>query len=225
MRDQRSAIDAALVLDGLPGFNVKLEIGVQDVYAKVAFYGERLVHLDVTVSAQGGQDEIMTTARDATNAATKTDDARAMVEMLCRQANTLLQSGAWDEEALIEAWLGTRFEPDGWCTFPAYGQERRTLHVSSPLDAVAKLIQVRLAGWRRIVQMRTRVRGKVTNDVVDAGGDRGGGADDRRPDRALVADADDPPVAAERGGDGVDERPVDGSAGGAGAGAPEGAVR
>ena len=179
VNDKRSVVDGIVgSLDGLPGWTVKLDIAGHDVYAKLAFYGERLVYIDVTLSSMGDRGEIMTTARDATNEATKTDNARAMVELLCRQANTLLQSGSWDEESMIAAWIGTDFEPQGWCSYPDYGQDHRDVYVSSPLDAVAKLVNVRLAGWRRKLGEQ-HPRSEQSDVVVDGGGSVPGRGDSR----------------------------------------------
>ena len=150
--DCRSIINNVLLADHLSGFTDKLVIAGQDIYVKVAFHDGRMVHLDVTLSSMGRGGEIMTTARDATNEATKTDNARAMIELLCRQANELLESGVWDEAALIESWAGTRFEPCGPCRFPQLPDADPDLPwggiVTSPLDAARRLIEVRLPMWQ-----------------------------------------------------------------------------
>lgn len=143
-------IAASLELDCLSGFTDKLEIVGQDLYVKVSFFRGTLAYIDVTLSASK-KDEVLTTHAMATLEATKTDNARSMIEMLCRQANELLQSGTWTWETLVHAWSGSRFEPAGVCKFPTFrvmeDLEEWGGIVSSPLDAVAKLIQKRMPSW------------------------------------------------------------------------------
>lgn len=185
--DRRREIDAAAFsTDGLRGFNCKLVIGGQDVYLKVAFLRVKepegavwkLVHIDITISAQQAGAEILTTARDARQEVTKTDNARAMVELLFREVNTLLGAGVWAEDDLIRAWEATRFEPDGICQFPAIREgEDLVAHVGtalSPLDGAAKLIRARILAWRRMLE--------AAHELVDVG-DPGGDPGDRGGDR------------------------------------------
>lgn len=190
--DWRREIDAAaFATDGLRGFTCKLIIGGQDVYLKVAFLRVieknenkedvpiwKLIHIDITISAQQGGNEILTTARDAHMEVTKTDNARAMVELLFREVNTLLGAGVWAEEDLIKAWEATRFEPDGICQFPRVREgEDLVAHVGmalSPLDGAAKLIRTRILTWRRMLKEEHAV---VV--VADSGGDAADGRADR----------------------------------------------
>jgi len=182
--DRRREIDAAAFsTDGLRGFTCKLVIGGQDVYLKVAFLRVierdapvwKLVHIDITLSAQQAGDEILTMGRIAKLEVTKADNARAMIELLFREVNTLLGSEIWAEDDLIAAWSATRFEPSGVCRYPAMrvgeSMESEGGLVLSPLDAVAKLIRTRIVAWRRILEER--------NAVVDMDADRGGDAPGR----------------------------------------------
>jgi len=191
--DRRREIDAAAFsTDGLRGFNCKLVIGGQDVYLKVAFLRViehdalkqeapvwKLVHIDITLSAQQAGEEILTTGRIAQLEVTKTDNARAMIELLFREVNTLLGSEIWAEEDLISAWSATRFEPAGVCRYPAMrvGEEMEAEVglALSPLDAAAKLIRTRIVAWRRMLEETNAVVG------MDAGPD--GDAPDRVADR------------------------------------------
>lgn len=191
--DRRREIDAAAYsTDGLRGFNCKLVIGGQDVYLKVAFLRVtekdaekrevpvwKLVHIDITLSAQQAQDEILTTARIAQMEVTKTDNARAMIELLFREVNTLLASEIWADEDLITAWSATRFEPAGTCRYPALrvgeDMEAEVGLALSPLDAAAKLIRARIVTWRRMLEESHAVVGMDT--------DRDGDAPDRLADR------------------------------------------
>ena len=161
--DLRREIECAVIsVEGLRGFTSKMEIANQDVYVKVAFHRTGpteknphpeccLVHVDVTLSAAREPDEIMTTHNQTMMETTKTDNARAMIELLCREANTLLQSGVWNEESLAEAWGATRFEPSGLCIFPSEMGDPREGLVLSPLDAIARLIRARIKDWKEKV--------------------------------------------------------------------------
>lgn len=158
MIDLRHEIEANLGSGGLLGFTCKLGIGGQDIYMKVALHqpsrgpgpgwpGCALVHVDVTVSSPPrSTDDILATHRQTRIETSKTDDARAMIELLCRQANVLLQSGAWDWEDLCDAWVGTHFDPCGPCCFPETCTMAGAV-VQSPLDAVARVIRDRFAAW------------------------------------------------------------------------------
>jgi hypothetical protein len=189
--DRRREIDmAAFVTDGLRGFTCKLVIGGQDVYLKVSFLRVlekdaatqedvpvwKLVHIDITLSAQQAGEEILLTARDARAEVTKTDNARAMIELLFREVNTLLGAEVWADADLVNAWIATRFEPAGVCMYPALRvgeqMERHVGTVKSPLDAAAKFIQSRIVAWQRMLEESHAV-------VVDPGGDVPAGDADR----------------------------------------------
>jgi hypothetical protein len=157
MTDLRREIEANVCSAGLYGFTCKLEIVGQDVYVKVALHQPshgaaterpepRLSYVDVTLSSPQSTDDILVSHRQTLLETTKTDDARAMIELLCRQANALLQSGAWNWDDLCETWIGTRFDPCGACRFPVTCSMPGAL-VSSPLDAVARVIRDRFPIW------------------------------------------------------------------------------
>ena len=135
---ERARVKAALMDSaGLPGTNVKLEIGAGDCYLTMAIMGGRLVHVNLTVSRVGGPENVMGTPQVAVLEASKLDVTKALVEIVCREANQLLQRGAWDAASLVAAWRGTRFDPEGMCP------QVQGL-VSSPLDAVARWIEAKI---------------------------------------------------------------------------------
>jgi len=134
-RDVWAAAEAALG-QGAEGRTAKLAIGAHDLYAKMAFLGDRPIYINITISrgahAEGYADPV------ADELATQiVDDARAQLEVICRQASTLMQLGAWGLADLTAAWRGTKFEPSGVCPQVAG-------IVSSPLDAVARYLGARL---------------------------------------------------------------------------------
>lgn len=148
MRGMWSSIDGNA---GLHGFTCKLGIAGQDIYVKVALRSipdgtSALDYVDVTLSSPPLSDETWVTHHHARIETTKTDDARAMIELLCRQANVLLQSETWEWDDLCDAWSGTRFDPCGPCEFPASCSIGGAI-VSSPLDAAARVIRDRFSAW------------------------------------------------------------------------------
>jgi hypothetical protein len=152
MQDLRREIEADVGGRGLYGFTCKLEIAGQDIYMKVALHQSTrrpdpvLSYVDVTLSSAKAKDDILVSHRQTRIETSKTDDARAMIELLCRQANVLLQSGAWEWDDLCTAWSSTRFDPYGPCRFPATCSMGGAV-VSSPLDAVARIIRDRFPEW------------------------------------------------------------------------------
>jgi hypothetical protein len=136
--EERSRVKAALLAsDGLPGWNVKLEIGTGDCYLTVALMEGRCVHVNLTVSRVGGHETTMGTHQVAVLEASKLDVTKALVEVACRTANQLLQREAWNVQDLIAAWRGTRFDPEGFC--PQVGRI-----VVSPLDAAAQWLEMKV---------------------------------------------------------------------------------
>jgi hypothetical protein len=70
------------------------------------------------------------------------DANKNLIEIVCVHASELLQSG---ERTLLEVtskWIGTRFEPSGYCD--AVKNAICNGKVTSPLDAFAKLIQLKI---------------------------------------------------------------------------------
>jgi hypothetical protein len=123
--------------DGLPGHNVKLEIGAGDCYLTVAAQQGRVVHVMLTVSRIGGdRNDILPSHQTAVLEASKLDVTKALVEQVCRDANELLQRGEWAVADLIAAWRGTRFDPAGYC-------RQVDALVASPMDAAARWMELK----------------------------------------------------------------------------------
>ena len=122
---------------GAEGRTVKLVIGGHDLYVKIGCVQDRPIYIDVTISRGGDQAGYADPVADEL-ATQIVDDARAQLEVICRQASALLQLGAWGLDDLTQAWRGTKFEPSGICP-----QVQGI--VSSPLDAVARYLGLRLA--------------------------------------------------------------------------------
>lgn len=118
------------------GFTSKLSVGMHDLYVKVALDGERIIFVDITLGHANGHMPSYIDAISNELATQRLNDSRSMLEVICRQASTLLQSGVWDTWRLISSWRATQFEPSGVC-------EQLNTIVSSPLDAVARLLEKR----------------------------------------------------------------------------------
>ena len=122
---------------GAEGRTVKLVIGGHDLYAKLAFAADRPIYVELTISRGAANGHGQTAAENELETR-MVDDARAQLGVICRQASTLLQLGAWGLDDLTQAWRGTKFEPSGLCP-----QVQGI--ASSPLDAVARYLDLRLA--------------------------------------------------------------------------------
>jgi hypothetical protein len=125
---------AAALAAGALGRTAKLTIGGVDCYVTVGYAGPRPIHVDLTLGHGAG---LHSYADPVANelATLALDDARAALEVGCRQASALLQCGAWELADLIDAWRGTRFSPAGVCP-----QVQGV--VSSPLDAAARWLAI-----------------------------------------------------------------------------------
>lgn len=164
--------------EGLPGKTVKIEISGHDLYVKTSWFKGRMVRIDVTLSrGPSPADDLPRSQAMESMADSRYDLARMWIESECILATDLLSSGAVGPGHLVERWTGRRGYPSGYCpqlSFenPETGVEQ-PMPVSSPVDAVAKLIRARLVEWTDEMSVET--------EEEDDGGDeeRGddGGAD------------------------------------------------
>jgi hypothetical protein len=120
---------------GTEGRTVKLVIDGRDLYVKVAFAmaEARPVHIDITLGHSPQLERRYETLVANELATQLVDDARAQLEVICRQASALMQLGVWGLEDLQATWRGTKFSPAGFCP-------QVCGFVSSPLDAVARYL-------------------------------------------------------------------------------------
>lgn len=136
---------------GIPTITRRLTVGGHDLYAKFGFDAGRPVFVDVTL----GRSATDAARHDncgvecghrgcmANELATRVvDGVRAQLEVICRQASALLQANVWTLDDLVDAWIGTQFEPSGVCP------EAETI-AHSPLDAIAKIARRDGARWQQ----------------------------------------------------------------------------
>jgi hypothetical protein len=125
-----------VVPDTLEAQTAKIVVAGADLYVTAARHVGALCYVDVTISVRG-----VNNAGDTERAIgleqTKGDAVRALLEVVCREANALLAVGAWTEADLISAWAATRFDPAGITMWPGGVGGLAT----SPLDAVARWLR------------------------------------------------------------------------------------
>lgn len=122
---------------GLPGFNVKFDIGMGSCYLKYGMKDNKVHWIDVVIAGTGDEDDAAHSAQMVEMTNSKLDNNRSLVEVACREATELLQAERWTIKTLISAWRGTKFDPAGICP-----QVRGI--VTSPFDAVAQYFQERM---------------------------------------------------------------------------------
>ncbi len=139
--------------DGLPGKTAKIGVGSYDLYVKTSWYRGRMVRIDVTLSRSGadsGDDLPMSQAIEQAKA-TRYDLARMWIESECALASDLLSSGLAGPGHLADRWKGRRGYPSGYCPQLEFVNPEtgivQPMPVSSPVDALAKLIRARLVAW------------------------------------------------------------------------------
>ena len=71
-----------------------------------------------------------------------------MLEIICTHASELLQSGERTILDVTNRWIATRFEPSGYCDAVMNAVCKGV--VTSPLDAFAKLLILKLDHFERI---------------------------------------------------------------------------
>lgn len=152
-------VDKALRhVDGLQGITSKIIIGDHALYVKTAWFAGKIVHIDITISREKG-DEGPVSVGLASAEATNYDLARSWVETSCRMASTMLQMGEAEIEDIAEEWKGVSGFPKGYCmqllaTNPETGEIGPTFQ-PSPLSAAAMLIMRRKDDWAKRLDVLT----------------------------------------------------------------------
>ena len=138
-------MERALFEEEIPCWTSKVTIGGAEIYVKLGFWDTELCFIDLVFdrSPKNGTD---TRSLHAKTKARSYDSESSQLETICHQANVLLQSGVWKVDDLINEWIATRFEPAG--VSPSVGE------VSSPLDAVAKLLKSKRDSWTRELKVK-----------------------------------------------------------------------
>lgn len=132
----RNAVAQALS-DGMETTTHRIVYDGVSLYLKIGLIGGQLAYLAAQVGNHGKQFAAVSLPEvDAAVASFST--LRGFLEASCVMANALLEAGVWKAEDLIAAWRGTRFAPDGICP-------QLDGIVRSPLDAIAKVIERKIA--------------------------------------------------------------------------------
>lgn len=143
-------VEAKFQADALKSITRKLTIDDghrdHDLYVKIAFYHGRPVWVEITLSRMLASDNGTHTETAKENQVYRRmiESARSSMEVICLHASLLLQSKRSTLKDLEEMWAATRFEPAGTCK-----NLEGEVAVLSPLDAVAKLIRLRITKWEK----------------------------------------------------------------------------
>ena len=106
--------------DEMPGIVQKLEIGGESIYLKIGFTECRPTWVSLTLGHEVGHEG--------------SNENRTLIEVICKQASVLLETGTWTIDDLADNWIATQnCKPSGIC--PQINGIAK-----SPLDAAAKWI-------------------------------------------------------------------------------------
>ncbi len=126
-----------------------------DLYVKVGWWHGRPVWVDLTIARHADEGSVRDTIDVHVSALpliTKLkqrimDNTRAFLDVTCREASLLLSFRRCMLTDLSDLWRATEMEPRGKCfkvADPVLGDR-----VHGPLDAAARLFQVRAAEWEK----------------------------------------------------------------------------
>ena len=76
-----------------------------------------------------------------------THNVRALLEMVCEKTRLLVRDGQWGLDTLLRDWRGRQFEPRGVCKQLQELTPDENPQVTSPLDALARIIEIRRRDW------------------------------------------------------------------------------
>lgn len=151
----KQRIDTALHKDGVQSICNKLVIhdgeGPHDLYVKTGWWRGRPIWVDVTISQSSS--EGVTDSLDVPMTALPlvvhlrrriTENTRALVEIICRQATLMLSTHRTSLGELADLWRATEAEPKGRCAQVIDDCGDR---VHGPLDAAAKLFKLKAGEW------------------------------------------------------------------------------
>ena len=132
---------------GIETITNKITIDGHDLYVKIGWHQRRPVMVDVTLTHNTNM-ERNHKDEEANELATRlVSNTKASLEIMCRQASALLQANIWTLDDMITAWRGTKFEPSGLCP-------QAQMIAQSPLDAIARLCEIKKAEWNDAQQHR-----------------------------------------------------------------------
>lgn len=131
--------------------NTKLTIQTDgydcELFVKLGWASGRWVWIDVDMSRYTESHIPGETPEVADLRRQLADANRRMMEVICKHASELLQSDERTIDGVMESWRGTRFAPHGTCY--ALKTVNMPGATSSPLDAVAQLVEQRRIKWEQ----------------------------------------------------------------------------
>lgn len=130
-------------VEGLPGLTQKFTIqgaAPYDFYLKLAWSPRPTRYARIKNQIQPVYLSRHLDYVDLTVSGLQEHNIRALVELACKEAYALLRARVWTVDNLIKEWRGYRFEPSGYCP-----QVNGIVH--SPMDASARLIELRRNRW------------------------------------------------------------------------------
>ncbi len=135
--------------DGIHTITKKFQVGEHDLYLKTGWVGAMLVMVDITIgndSRHGSEDHDLSMTRHGLS--------RVMIEVACKNASMMLQSGVFSPAEVLGVWSGMEGFPSGYCP-QTNTLQRGTLH------AAAMIIGENFKRWQDIaitVEGRRRER-------------------------------------------------------------------
>ena len=176
MNEAWREVDSVLHTDGVDSTTAKMKMGDHSLFVKVGWYKGRAVRIDIVLSrlSKLKQHE----GESASEFALRnriTENARAMLEVVCEHTSEMLQSDVWNLHNVIDKWAGVTCDPQGKC----YGLQPDSYtgdpqFATSPLDAARRLIQERREGWEQQMQyVEQEEEGEDDDDGLHGAGDRG----------------------------------------------------
>jgi hypothetical protein len=173
VNDAWREVESVLSVDGVDSTTSKMKMGDHSIFVKVGWFKGRPVKIDIVLSRLSKlvQNENESAGEFALRNRI-TENARAMIEVLCEHTSEMLQSDVWNLHNVIEMWRGTHFDPKGVCEglrLDAYTGEPQI--ASSPLDAVRRLIEERQEEWEALMANVVEQE-QEDGDELHGGGDR-----------------------------------------------------
>lgn len=157
MNEQWHIIEKALKEHSISSVSCRMVIESDDngrkaeheMYLKVGWFNGCAATIDITLSRFSSFDgfgdlDAMSAILDNVYRAS-IENSRSFLEVVCRHATAMLQSGVWNLGDVVDVWIATKnMIPCGHCE--AVKTELGTI-VTSPLDAAAKLIRKNRERW------------------------------------------------------------------------------
>jgi len=155
----RQRIENTLGRDGVEAITHKLVIHdgdkQHDLYIKIGWWHGRPVWVDVTIAqfAKEGVTDSLVLPVEALSLVVNlrrriTENTRALIEVICREATLLLSSRRCSLDELADLWRATGAEPKGRCEQVVDDLGDR---VHGPLDAAAKLFKLKAEEWEKMM--------------------------------------------------------------------------